>query len=54
MQIDFEFDSPRGKYSDTLWFSDEEPLPSNEQIEAIKLEKFNNWLALFNTPTEGA
>jgi hypothetical protein len=53
MKIDFEFDSPHGKYSDTLWFSNEESLPTEEQIEAMKLERFNNWLAIINPPVEG-
>jgi hypothetical protein len=46
MQIDFEYETQYGKFADALWFPDGEPLPSDEEIEAMKLERLNNWLAI--------
>lgn len=46
MKIDFEYETQYGKFADALWFPDAEPLPSEAEIEAMKLERLNNWLAL--------
>jgi hypothetical protein len=46
MKIDFEFETQYGKFTDALWFPDGEPPPSEEGIEAMKLERLNNWLAI--------
>jgi hypothetical protein len=54
MEIVFEFDTEYGKFEDALWFPDDEPLPPPEEIEAMKLERLNNWLELVapaETPT---
>lgn len=58
MKIDFQFQTPYGVFSDALWFSDDEPLPSEEEIEAMKAERRDNWIAsvqnlsLETTPVE--
>lgn len=44
-EIIFECETPYGKYRDALYFPDNQPLPSEEVIEAIKLERANNWVA---------
>jgi hypothetical protein len=46
MKIDFEYETPYGKYADALWFPDDEPLPSDAVIQAMELERLNNWIAL--------
>ena len=46
MKIDFEYETQYGKFGDALYFSDSEPMPSDEEIEVMKLERLNNWLAI--------
>lgn len=48
MEIKFQFDTPYAVYSDALYFPDNEPLPPPDVIEAMKLERLNNWLAVVN------
>jgi hypothetical protein len=52
MKIDFEYETQYGKFGDALYFSDAEPLPSDEEIEAMKLERLNNWLAIVTPQPE--
>ena len=52
MKIDFEYDTPYGKFADALWFSDDEPTPSDTQIEILKQQRLNDWLAIFTAPPE--
>ena len=51
MKIDFEFETPYGKFADALWFPDG-VAPSDEEVEAMKQERLNNWLAIVNPPSE--
>ena len=46
MTINFEYETQYGKFADALWFPDSEPLSSEAEIEAMKLERLNNWIAL--------
>lgn len=50
MKIDFEFDSPYGKFCDALYFEDD-AIPTDAEIEAMKEERFSSWLAIINPPT---
>lgn len=50
MKIDFEFQTPYGKFADALWFSDDQNLPSDAEIEAMKQQRLNNWIAIITTP----
>lgn len=50
MKIDFEFDSPYGKFADALWFPDGQPIPSDAEIEAMKKQRFDNWIAIITAP----
>ena len=52
MKIDFEFDTPYGKFADALWFSDDEPTPSDAEIEILKQQRLNDWLAIFTAPVD--
>jgi hypothetical protein len=52
MKIDFEFETPHGKFADALWFFDGQPIPSDEEIETMKQERLNNWLALVSGTNE--
>lgn len=51
VKIDFEFDSQYGKFADALHLPDDHGL-SNAQIEALKQERLDNWLAILNAPQE--
>jgi hypothetical protein len=52
MKIDFEFSSQYGKFSDALYF-DDNAVPDEATIEALKQERFQNWLnAIENPPVE--
>jgi hypothetical protein len=49
MKIDFEFDTQYGKFGDALYFEDD-AVPSEAEIEALKQERLNNWLAIVTQP----
>ncbi len=49
MKIDFEFDTPYGKFGDALYFADE-AVPSDSEVEALKQERLNNWLVVVTPP----
>lgn len=51
MKIDFEFETPYGKFADALWFPDGEDLPADAEIEAMKQQRLDNWILLV-TPQE--
>jgi hypothetical protein len=50
MKINFEYETQYGKFGDALWFPDDQPLPSEADIEAMKLERLNNWIAVITAP----
>jgi hypothetical protein len=47
MTINFEFETQYGKFADALWFPDGAEIPSDAEIETMKQQRLNNWLALF-------
>jgi hypothetical protein len=51
MQIIFKFDTPFGSFCDALNLPDDHGL-SDEQLEAMKQERLNNWLAVVNPTIE--
>jgi len=51
IKIDFQFDTQHGKFSDALHLPEDHGL-SDAQIEALKQERLDNWLAILNTPQE--
>jgi hypothetical protein len=53
MKIDFEFETPYGKFSDALWFDDGQPTPSDIEIEVLKQQRLNDWLAIFSEQVIG-
>jgi hypothetical protein len=50
MLIPFEYQTDYGLFSDSLWFPDDEPLPPESEIEAMKQQRLNNWLAIVVPP----
>ena len=49
VKIDFEFDSPYGVFRDALHLSDGHGM-TDDQIQAMKQQRFDNWLAIVNPP----
>jgi hypothetical protein len=50
MKIDFQFTTQYGTFSDALWFPDDQPLPSDEDIETMKQQRLANWVAFVSAP----
>jgi hypothetical protein len=51
MKIDFEFDTPHGVFRDALHFYGD-IIPSDAEIEEMKQQRLNNWLAVVAPPPE--
>jgi len=51
VNIDFEFDTQYGKYSDTLILGDDNTF-TPEQIDAMKQQRLNNWLSIIESIQE--
>jgi hypothetical protein len=50
--INFEFDSPYGKYADAIVLLDGQTM-TDAEIEAMKQARYDNWLAaITNLPVE--
>jgi hypothetical protein len=49
VKIDFEFDSQFGVFRDALHLPDDHGL-SEEEIQALKQQRFDNWFAIVNPP----
>jgi hypothetical protein len=47
MKIDFEYSTPHGIFRDALYVED---TVSEQDIEAMKQERLNNWLAVIENP----
>lgn len=49
MKIDFQFDTKHGTFCDALYFEDDN-IPSDEDIEAMKQQRLVNWIAIIEAP----
>jgi hypothetical protein len=49
MKIDFEFETKYGVFRDALHFYGD-VIPSDAEIEEMKQQRLNNWLAVVNAP----
>lgn len=49
MKIDFQFETQYGLFSDALILPDDQTF-TDAEIELMKQERLNNWLAIFATP----
>lgn len=49
MKIDFEFETPHGKFADALYFEDD-AVPDDATIEAMKQQRVDNWIAVVTAP----
>ena len=50
VKIDFEFDTKYGMYRDALYL-DENHTFTDEQIQAMKQQRVNNWITAIETPS---
>jgi hypothetical protein len=48
--INFEFDTPYGKFSDALCFPDDQSLPSDADIDTMKQQRLANWVSIITAP----
>lgn len=51
IKIDFSFDTHYGVYRDALYLDDNHNL-TEQEIEAMKQERVNNWIAVIESPPE--
>jgi hypothetical protein len=51
MKIDFEFTTKYGKFSDAIFFPDDEPM-TDEQIAVEKQRRLEKWIAIIEAPAE--
>lgn len=51
IKIDFEYDTPYGKFGDALWFSDSTTLPTESELELLKQSRLNAWIELITKPS---
>jgi hypothetical protein len=49
MKINFEFQTPHGKFADALHLPDDHTF-SDAEIEAMKEQRRDNWIAAVTTP----
>ena len=49
MTIIFEFPSEYGTFRDALNFIDDQPIPSDDELTAMKQARFDNWLVAVTT-----
>jgi hypothetical protein len=49
IKIDFEFDSKYGVFRDAIHLADDHAF-SEEQIAAMKQQRFDNWIAAIEAP----
>jgi hypothetical protein len=50
MKIDFSFETQYGNFSDAIHLSDDHTL-TDDEIEAIKQQRLNNWIAVVTAPS---
>jgi hypothetical protein len=50
-KIEFEFDTQHGIYRDALYLDDNHSF-TEQEIESMKQERVDNWIAIITTPTE--
>lgn len=51
IKIDFSFDTKFGKFADALHLPDDHTM-SDAEIEAMKQQRLDNWLAIVDAPPQ--
>lgn len=49
MKIDFEFETPHGKFADALHLPDDHAF-TDDDIQAMKQQRVDNWIAVVTAP----
>lgn len=49
IKIDFQFETPHGKFADALHLPDDHAF-TEEEIQAMKEQRRDNWIAVVNAP----
>jgi len=49
MKIDFEFETPHGKFADALHLPDNHTF-TDAEIKAMKVQRRDNWIAVVTAP----
>jgi hypothetical protein len=49
IKIDFQFETPYGKFADALYLPDDHTFTDSE-IDAMKQQRVDNWIAAVTTP----
>jgi hypothetical protein len=49
MKIDFEFQTPHGKFADALHLPDDHTF-TDDEIQAMKQQRVDNWIAVVTAP----
>jgi len=52
MIINFEFKTPYGKFSDALLFPEGTEVPSAAEIQTMKQQRLDNWIAVITASQE--
>lgn len=51
IKIDFQYETPHGKYADALYLPEDHTY-TDAEIEAMKLERLNNWIYIVENPPQ--
>ena len=51
INIDFEFETKYGKFADAIWLPEDHTL-SDIEIQQLKQQRLDNWLAIIEAPQE--
>jgi hypothetical protein len=52
MLYEFSFDTEYGTFCDVIWIPEDQPAPSDAEIEAMKQQRLATWLDLIQHPQE--
>lgn len=50
MNFDFSFNTPYGMFSDSIIIPDDQPIPTEDELDALKQQRLNNWIAIITAP----
>jgi hypothetical protein len=52
MLYEFSFDTEYGPFCDVIWIPEDQPAPSDAEIETMKQQRLATWLDLIQHPQE--
>jgi hypothetical protein len=51
IKIDFEFETPHGKFADALYLAEDHNL-TDDEIQSMKEQRRDNWIAIVTSPPQ--